>query len=79
MDSILSEIVDILESKFALPRAGLTPDAEFESLNLDSLVLTELTVILQGRYGITLDESEVTGTRTIGELAALVGTKGVAV
>ena len=79
MSAVVDQIVDILVEKFALPRAALTPDAEFESLNLDSLVLTELTVILQGRFGIPIDESEVTGARTIGEVAALLSAKGITV
>jgi acyl carrier protein len=72
MDSVVTYIVDTLADKFAVPREQLTPDAEFDNLGLDSLVLTELVVILQGRYGVRLDESEVTSARTVIDVAALV-------
>lgn len=72
MDSVVTYIIDTLAEKFAVPREDLTADAEFDSLGLDSLVLTELTVILQSRYGVRLDEGEVTSARTVVDVAALV-------
>ena len=72
MDSVVTYIIDTLTEKFAVPREYLTADAEFDSLGLDSLVLTELTVILRSRYGVRLDEDEVTSARTVVDVAALV-------
>jgi acyl carrier protein len=72
MDSVVTYIIDTLAEKFAVPREDLAADAEFDSLGLDSLVLTELTVILRSRYGVRLDEDEVTSARTVVDVAALV-------
>ncbi len=79
MNSVTDYLIEILVEKFAAPREALTPDAQFENLDFDSLVITELVVILQGRFGVVLEEGEIAAALTIGELAALLSAKGVTV
>ena len=77
MNAVVDRIVDIMVDTFALPREELTPEVDFDSLNLDSLVLTELSVILENRYGVPVAEAEVAAARTVGGVAQLLLAKGV--
>ncbi|MFC4032356.1 phosphopantetheine-binding protein [Streptomyces polygonati] len=49
--------------------------ATFESLDVDSLVLVELAVVLERRFGVRVPEGELSAEQTIGEAAALVDAK----
>jgi acyl carrier protein len=58
---------------------SLTADTQlFGALpELDSMAVTELVVALEQKFGITLDDDEVTGEvfETLGSLAALIDAK----
>jgi acyl carrier protein len=54
---------------------GIGVDTTFESLDIDSLVLVELAVLLERRFGVQVPEGELTAEQTIAEAAALVDAK----
>ena len=79
METLAKYIMDILTDKFFVPAENLGPSVAFESLEFDSLVLAELAVILQGRFGVPVQDFELSEEMTIGELAAMLAAKGVTV
>lgn len=50
-------------------------DTTFESLDIDSLVLVELSVVLERRFGVEIPEGELTSDMTIAAAAAQVDAK----
>jgi acyl carrier protein len=54
---------------------GIEAGTTFESLDIDSLVLVELAVILESRFGVQVPEGELAPHQTIAEAAALVDAK----
>ncbi|MFJ8649706.1 acyl carrier protein [Streptomyces sp. NPDC093546] len=52
-----------------LPVDLIRPDATVEEVGLDSLAVTELVLIAQDELGISVDESRLTGLRTVGDIA----------
>lgn len=77
-DSIASRIVEILAEKYDIPAEELSPATEFDLMGFDSLVLTELAIILEREYRVPVDADELANTDTIAEAAALVGARAVA-
>ncbi|MFC4606533.1 acyl carrier protein [Streptomyces maoxianensis] len=79
MDSVVQYISEVLSSKFDIPADFITPTTDFETLDLDSLVLVELAVILNKEYGVEIGDDELKEAQTIANTAALVLQKGAGV
>lgn len=75
--SIAEQISAILAEKFEVTESG--PATEYEDLGFDSLVLVELAVILQKRFGVPVEEEDLTKAKSIGDTAAMLHGKGVLV
>jgi acyl carrier protein len=77
----VKEVVDVLVATLGIENRAGTFDAStplFGSLpELDSMAVVELVVALEERFGITIDEDQVTGEvfETVGSLATLIDTK----
>jgi acyl carrier protein len=67
-DSIIEILVGRLEIRAERP---LTPETTFASLDIDSLVLVELAVIIEGQFGTRVPEGALTARQTIAEAAAV--------
>jgi acyl carrier protein len=65
-EQVESVVVESLETFGADPDA-IGRDATFESLEIDSLDLAELSQIVEDRFGIELKGSDVAGVRTVGD------------
>jgi acyl carrier protein len=50
----------------------LSPDATFESLDVDSLDLVELAQVVQDEFGVKLDGGDISGLKTVGDAIDLV-------
>ncbi|GAA0700191.1 hypothetical protein GCM10010193_63680 [Kitasatospora atroaurantiaca] len=74
---IAEHIVEILVEKYEIPTETLELTAEFETMELDSLVLVELAVILQKHYGVSVDDWEIEAAKTIENTVAMLHDKGV--
>jgi acyl carrier protein len=68
-------ILDVLRTQFEVP-AETTADTDFESLDLDSLVLIELAVILTKQYGIDVAGEELAAAGNVAKVAELLSAKG---
>ncbi|HEY6775807.1 MAG TPA: acyl carrier protein [Thermoleophilaceae bacterium] len=53
----------------------ITGDAEFESLDVDSLDLVELAQIVEEEYGVQLKGEDMEGIKTVGQAVDLVTSK----
>lgn len=71
MSTTRDEFYGMLTDKLGVSSAEATPGTTFETLDLDSLALIELTVLVQKRFGVLLDETELTPERTLGEVVDL--------
>lgn len=67
-------VLDVLTTHFDVP-AGTAANTDFQSLDLDSLVLIELAVILTKQYGVEVDGKELATAGTAAKAAALVSEK----
>ena len=79
--AVFDDVRDVLVTVLGIQdRIGtLTPDTElFGSLpELDSMAVVELLVALEDRFGLEIDDADVTGDvfETLGSLAAFVSSK----
>lgn len=78
-NELYAQVAELIVEKFDAPAAAITPDTRFEELDFDSLVLVEFTLALQRKFGVELAEGELQAEQTIGEVAALLASKGVVV
>ncbi len=53
----------------------VTPEAEFEALDIDSLDLVELAQIVEDEYGVHLEGKDMEGLRTVGEAIDLIASR----
>lgn len=80
MDTALLEtFTAILVEDFDLDVEEITPDATFEALGLDSLDVVDLTLAVEERTGIKLEDTELEDVRTVGDAVTAAATKQAAV
>jgi acyl carrier protein len=65
-DQIHERVVEALVS-FGAERDEITPDATFESLDVDSLDLVEMAQIVEEEYGVQMREEDMKDLRTVGQ------------
>jgi acyl carrier protein len=53
----------------------ISPDAEFEALDVDSLDLVELAQIVEEEYGVQLKGEDMEGVKTVSQAVELVTSK----
>ncbi|MEW2576266.1 phosphopantetheine-binding protein [Streptomyces syringium] len=63
-DTTLARLLEVLDERFDIPSASLTPHTSVSTLGLDSLELVELAVIMD----IDIDRIPATADITLGEL-----------
>lgn len=75
-DTVTEEQVEtvVFESleTFGADSAAINREATFESLEIDSLDLAELSQIIEDRFGIELKGSDVAGVRTVGDAIEMI-------
>ncbi|MFJ5307083.1 acyl carrier protein [Streptomyces sp. NPDC088350] len=72
MSAVYDHLVTTLTGKFEIPADTVRPEASYDDLGLDSLAVVELFLTLQEEWAVPLDDSEATGTLTVGETVDLV-------
>jgi acyl carrier protein len=65
-DQIESRVADALV-EFGAEREEITPDAKFESLDVDSLDLVELAQIVEEDYGVQITGEDMKSLDTVGK------------
>lgn len=64
-DELYPTFEGALVETFGVPADEVAPDAEFEAMGLDSLDVVELTLILEEKTGVKLEDEELEGVRTV--------------
>ncbi|MET8754953.1 acyl carrier protein [Streptomyces sp. NPDC004667] len=70
--SVTTMIIEILTGKFEIPAEEVSQGTHFEELSVDSLALLEMSLILENRLGISIDEGVLRAQQTIDEAARAV-------
>lgn len=84
MQQVISAVIEVLVSTLGIEDQASGLDAATplfgELPELDSLGVVELTVALEGRFDILIDDEDITGEvfETVGSLADFVAAKQVA-
>jgi acyl carrier protein len=58
----------LLTAKLGVETESLTEDTTLESLDLDSLLIVELSVAVEKEFGVVLDEIQLAPERSIGQV-----------
>ena len=67
---MLEIIKTLLANRFKIDRETITNETELvKDLGADSLELVRLLMILEDDYGIYIDDAQLTGIRTVGDIA----------
>ncbi|MEX2328508.1 MAG: acyl carrier protein [Nitriliruptoraceae bacterium] len=62
---LLQIFTEVLTDDFGVPADDIRADATFEALGLDSLDVVELTLVLEERTGVKLEDEELEDVRTV--------------
>ncbi|MGH2762078.1 MAG: acyl carrier protein [Thermoleophilaceae bacterium] len=73
-EEIEQRVFEALE-EFGAEPDQITPDAEFEAMDVDSLDLVELAQIVEDEYGVQLKGEDMEGIKTVRQAVDLVMTK----
>ncbi|MGR3931780.1 MULTISPECIES: acyl carrier protein [Streptomyces] len=76
MDVIEERVTGILSGQFKLKKEIITPEVTFQNLSFDSLVLIELSLVLEKEFQVVIEEGDLTDQLTVRELAELLTDKG---
>ncbi|WP_405556368.1 acyl carrier protein [Streptomyces canus] len=70
--SVTTMIIEILTGKFEIPTEEVSRGTVFEDLAVDSLALLEMSLILEKRLGVSIEEGMLNSQQTIDEAAQVV-------
>lgn len=70
-ENVESTVVEAVAS-FGPDKSEVTRDATFETLEVDSLDLAELSQIVEEKYGVTLKGADVSEIKTVGDAIDLI-------
>lgn len=62
---LLIIFTEVLTEEFGVPEGDVAADATFEALGLDSLDVVELTLVLEERTGVKLEDEELEDVKTV--------------
>ena len=79
MSELTEQLMTLLTTKVGVLEDDLRPDATYDELDIDSLVLIEFALIIKKEFGVTLVEGELTPDFTVAQTAQLLAARGVAV
>lgn len=68
--NMLETIITLLADRFKVDKETITRETELvKDLGADSLELVRLLMILESDYGVYIDDDQVQGIRTVGDVA----------
>ncbi|TVP65841.1 MAG: acyl carrier protein [Nitriliruptor sp.] len=62
---LLATFTEVLTEEFGVPEDEIAAEATFEALGLDSLDVVELTLVLEEKIGVKLEDEELEDVRTV--------------
>jgi acyl carrier protein len=71
---IETTVFEALET-FGADPAAINRDADFESLDVDSLDLAELAQIVDDKYGVTIAADDMKNIKTVGDVLDLIAAR----
>ena len=77
MSELTEQLMTLLTTKVGVLPDDLRPDATYDELDLDSLVLIEFALIIKKQFGVVLRDGELTPGITVAETAELLSARGV--
>ena len=72
---LLTTFAEILVEDFDIPADEITADASFEALGLDSLDVVDLTLAVEERTGVKLEDEELEDVVTVGDAVSKAAAK----
>ncbi|MFJ3308258.1 acyl carrier protein [Streptomyces sp. NPDC086549] len=75
MSTTYDRLVEILAKLHDAPADRFTPEATFADLDVDSLTMVEISIRIERDLGVTVHDSELRPTLTLGSTAALIDAK----
>ncbi|NJP51192.1 acyl carrier protein [Streptomyces sp. SBST2-5] len=75
MSAQQDRLFSLVADKLGVDPEQLTPTATFDALDLDSLLLIELSVIVEKEFGVQLDETALSPDNTLGDVLARIDAK----
>lgn len=64
--SMFNKIVEYASRQLEIPAEEITRDTTFESLGVDSLDIVEMTMAVEGEFGLEdMDEEDLSGISTV--------------
>ncbi len=79
MPSAIDVITEMMVDKLEIDAEKIGPDVAFELMDLDSLSLVQLAILLEKRYGVSVEDWELAHAETIEKTVALLRDKGATV
>lgn len=70
-EAVTQNVVKILADNFELDQE-ITPSTEFGELELDSLIMLEISVIIERKYGVKIPEDELVEAGSVAGVVALI-------
>ncbi|MFE1961341.1 acyl carrier protein [Streptomyces sp. NPDC059479] len=74
--SMHDSVAEVMANRFGMDRDIVVAEATFDDLGLDSLSQIELATALTKQLGVELDDDEMAELSTVGEIVALLESKG---
>lgn len=73
-ESLAEELVDLIRERLLDTRPGFDADSDLYENGLDSMALMQLLVLVEGKYGVVIDDARVTAEafRTARKIALLI-------
>jgi len=62
---LLDIFAEVLTEEFGVPAEDVAAEATFEALGLDSLDVVELTLVLEEKTGVKLEDEELEDVKTV--------------
>lgn len=72
VDDMTEQMIEFIAEKLDVLPTSLQADTAFQDLDMDSLVLLELSVVLQSRVGVMVTDLAIAEAGTISAAAELV-------
>jgi acyl carrier protein len=64
-DDVLAGLAEILGSVAGIDRAEIIPETSFADLGIDSLMMVEVIVAAEDRFGLLIDDDEWSRFKTV--------------
>lgn len=79
MTAVYDRVKDLLVDKFGVPEEDVSPEATFDSLDLDSLDLVEFSLAAEEELGVRISDEEAEDLETLADTVKLLESKGATV